>query len=71
MRAPIVVAKGADAIAFKIREIARASNVPIVESPVLTRAIYASVEISHPIPTKHYAAVAEIIGYVMRIARNR
>ena len=71
MKAPIVVAKGADAVAFKIREVARAANVPIVESPVLTRAIYVSVEINHPIPTEHYAAVAEIIGYIMRVAKGR
>jgi flagellar biosynthesis protein FlhB len=71
MMAPIVVAKGADAVAFKIREVARAANVPIVESPVLARAIYAGVEIDHPIPTEHYAAVAEIIGYILRVARAR
>jgi flagellar biosynthetic protein FlhB len=71
MVAPIVVAKGADAVALKIREIARAANVPIVESPVLARAIYAAVEIDHPIPTEHYAAVAEIIGYIMRLARRQ
>lgn len=71
MAAPVVVAKGADTIALKIREVARAAGVPIVESPVLARAIYAAVEIDHPIPTEHYAAVAEIIGYIMRLARQR
>jgi flagellar biosynthesis protein FlhB len=71
MMAPIVVAKGADAIAFKIREVARAAGVPIVESPVLARAIFANVEIDHPIPTEHYAAVAEIIGYILKIAGRR
>lgn len=70
MAAPLVLAKGADAVALKIREVARAANVPIVESPVLARAIYAGVEIGHPIPTEHYAAVAEIIGYIMRLARR-
>jgi flagellar biosynthetic protein FlhB len=71
MVAPVVVAKGADAVALKIREVARAANVPIVESPVLARAIYAVVDIDHPIPAEHYAAVAEIIGYIMRLAKRR
>jgi flagellar biosynthetic protein FlhB len=71
MMAPVVVAKGADAVALRIREVARTANVPIVESPVLARAIYAGVEIDHPIPTEHYAAVAEIIGYIMRMAKRR
>ncbi len=71
MAAPVIVAKGADAIALKIREVARAANVPIVESPALARALFASVEIGHPISTEHYAAVAEIIGYILRLARQR
>lgn len=71
MNAPVVVAKGVDAIALKIREIAKGAAVPIVESPPLARALYAAVEIDHPIPTQHYAAVAEIIGYVMRLAKKQ
>jgi flagellar biosynthesis protein FlhB len=71
MAAPVVVAKGADAIALKIREIAKGAGVPVMESPPLARALYASAEIDHPIPVEHYAAVAEIIGYVMRLARQR
>ena len=70
MRAPVVVAKGADAIALKIRAIANEAGVPIVESPPLARALYAAVEIDHPISTEHYAAVAEIISYVMRLTRE-
>jgi len=70
MAAPVVVAKGADLIALKIREIATASGVPIVESPPLARALFASAEIEQPIPVEHYAAVAEIISYVMRLARR-
>ncbi|WP_395391297.1 flagellar biosynthesis protein FlhB [Novosphingobium sp. BL-8A] len=70
MAAPLVVAKGVDAIALKIREIAKEANVPIVESPPLARALFASVEIDRPIPIEHYAAVAEIIGYVMRLAKK-
>jgi flagellar biosynthetic protein FlhB len=70
MNAPTVVAKGVDAVALRIREVATAANVPIVENRPLARALYASVEIDHPVPTEHYAAVAEIIGYVMGLARK-
>lgn len=68
--APVVVAKGVDNVAFKIREIAKEAGVPIVESPPLARALYAGVEIDHPIPVEHYKAVAEIIGYVMRLRKK-
>jgi flagellar biosynthesis protein FlhB len=71
MSAPVVVAKGVDAIALKIREIAGANNIPIVENRPLARALYASAEIDHPIPVEHYAAVAEVISYVLKIARAR
>lgn len=71
MAAPVVVAKGVDAVALKIREIATGAKVPIIESPPLARALFASAEIDRPIPTEHYKAVAEIIGYVMRLARAR
>jgi flagellar biosynthetic protein FlhB len=71
MAAPVVVAKGVDAVALKIREIASGAKVPIIESPPLARALFASAEIDRPIPTEHYKAVAEIIGYVMRLARAR
>ncbi|QAY76624.1 flagellar biosynthesis protein FlhB [Sphingosinicella sp. BN140058] len=71
MAAPIVVAKGLDAIALKIRAIATEAGVPIVENRPLARALYASVEIDRPIPAEHYAAVAEIISFVMRLAKRR
>lgn len=67
MEAPVVVAKGQDFIALKIREIAEANAVPIVENPPLARALFASVEIDEPIPTEHYAAVAEVIKYVYQL----
>jgi flagellar biosynthetic protein FlhB len=70
MAAPVVVAKGTDQVALRIREVAKAAGVPIIESPALARAIHAGVEIDRPIPIEHYAAVAEIIGYVMRLARR-
>lgn len=65
--APICVAKGADAIALRIREVAKENNVPIVENPPLARALYASVEVDDAIPTEHYKAVAQVIGYVMKL----
>jgi flagellar biosynthetic protein FlhB len=65
--APVVVAKGQDLIARKIRELATEHDVPIVENKPLARALYASVEIDQEIPYEHYKAVAEIIGYVMRL----
>jgi len=67
MPAPKVVAKGVDHLAFRIREIAEANDVPLVENPPLARALYALVEIDEEIPPEHFKAVAEVIGYVMRL----
>jgi flagellar biosynthetic protein FlhB len=65
--APRVVAKGADRIAERIREVAREHKVPIVENPPVARALYAAVEIDDEIPAEQYKAVAEIISYVLRL----
>jgi flagellar biosynthetic protein FlhB len=70
MNAPICVAKGVDAVARKIREIAGEHAIPIVENPPLARALHASVEIEQEVPAEHYQAVAEVISYVMRIKRG-
>jgi flagellar biosynthesis protein FlhB len=70
MSAPVCVAKGVDSLAFKIREIARAHDIPLVENVSLARALYATVDIDEEIPVEHYHAVAEIIGYVMGLRRN-
>lgn len=67
MDAPVVVAKGLDNIALRIREIAEEHEVPVVENPPLARALFASVEIDQMIPTEHFKAVAEVIGYVMQL----
>ena len=67
MTAPRLVAKGADLVAKRIREIADQNEVPIVENPPLARALYAAVELDQEIPPEHYKAVAEVIGYVMRL----
>ena len=70
MAAPICVAKGVDALALKIREIATEHRIPIVENPPLARALHATVQIDQVIPPEHYKAVAEVIGYVMRLRRT-
>lgn len=67
MAAPVCVAKGVDALALRIREVAKAHDVPIVENPPLARALHASVEIDEAVPPEHYKAVAQVIGYVMRL----
>ena len=67
MNAPVCVAKGVDLIARKIREVAEANDVPVVENPPLARALHGTVEIDQEIPQEHYRAVAEIIGYIMRL----
>src|SRR5664279_3480130 len=69
MEAPICVAKGVDAVALKIREVAAEHAIPVVENPPLARALHATVEVDQPIPIEHYKAVAEVIGYVMRLRR--
>ena len=70
MPAPVCVAKGADLIAMKIREVAREHDIPVIENVPLARALYATVEIDDEIPVEHYHAVAEIIGYVMGLRRG-
>jgi flagellar biosynthesis protein FlhB len=70
MSAPICVAKGVDTLALKIREVAGAHDIPIVENVPLARALYATVDIDDEIPVEHYHAVAEIIGYVMKLRRG-
>ena len=69
MEAPVCVAKGIDTLALKIREIAETHDIPIVENPPLARTLHASVEVDQVIPPEHYKAVAEIIGYVLRLRR--
>jgi len=66
MEAPVVVAKGLDRLALKIREVADANRVPIVENPPLARALHATVDLDDPVPPEHYKAVAEVIGFVWR-----
>jgi flagellar biosynthesis protein FlhB len=65
--APRVVAKGADLIAKRIREVAAEHEIPVVENPPLARALFAGVDIDCEILPEYYKAVAEIIGYVFRL----
>jgi flagellar biosynthetic protein FlhB len=67
MRAPVVVAKGADLIALQIRKVGAAHQVPIVEVPPLARALYANCEIGVEVPVKLYAAVAQLLSYVYQL----
>lgn len=71
MQAPVCVAKGVDHLALRIRKLANEHAIPIVENPPLARALHASVEIEDEIPVEHYKAVAEVIGYVLRLRRIR
>jgi flagellar biosynthetic protein FlhB len=69
--APQCVAKGVDAVALKIREVAEEAGVPVVEDPPLARALYQAVEIDQIIPAQHYEAVAKIIGFILAGRRRR
>lgn len=67
MNAPVLVAKGQELVALRIRQIAEENDVPVVENPPLARALYATVELDREIPPEHYKAVAEVISYVFRL----
>lgn len=69
-QAPIVVAKGVDAVALKIREVAKEHDVPVIENPPLARALYDSADVDEEIPLEQYKAVAALIGYVMRLNKK-
>jgi flagellar biosynthesis protein FlhB len=70
MRAPVIVAKGVDVLALKIREIAKTNTIPIVENKPLARALYKSTEIGEPIPQNLFKAVAEILAYVFSLKKG-
>ncbi len=65
--APIVVAKGADYIAQRIKEIAKENSVEIVENKPLARMLYANVEVGEMVPPELYKAVAEVLAYVYHL----
>ena len=70
MAAPICVAKGVDALALRIRTVAAEHGVAVIENPPLARALHATVEIDREIPAEHYRAVAEVIGFVLRLRKR-
>jgi flagellar biosynthetic protein FlhB len=67
MRAPIVVAKGAEAVAARIRAVATENNVPIFEAPPLARALFRSVDLNREVPANLYVAVAQVLTYVYQL----
>ena len=71
MEAPILIAKGTDHLAFRIREMAKEYDISIVENPPLTRALYESVEIDEEISVEHYEAVAEVIRYLIKYEKRK
>jgi flagellar biosynthesis protein FlhB len=71
MNAPRVVAKGVDTIAAKIREVATANDVPLMENPPLARALYATVEVDEDIRPEQYQAVAEVISAIMKLRKTK
>ncbi len=70
-RAPVVIAKGVDHMAMKIREIARAHKIEMVASPALARSVYYHAEVGAEIPSGLYMAVAQILAYVFQLRRYR
>ena len=67
MRAPQVVSKGADLLAMKIRDIAKHNSIPVLQSPMLARALYANAELDQDIPASLYTAVAQVLAYIYRL----
>jgi len=71
MVSPLVVGKGADHMAMKIREIAKENNIPIVENVMLARTLYKTVKIGAPIPRTLYKAVAEVLAFVYKLKKKK
>jgi len=67
MGCPVVVAKGKNWLALRIREIAKEHDIPIVENPPLARALYDSLDVGRAIPPEFYKAIAEILAYVYQL----
>src|ERR1019366_10499928 len=71
MATPVVVAKGKNLIALRIRQIAIDNGVPLVENPPLAQALYKSVDVGHEIPPQLYRAVAEVLAYIYKLTNAR
>ena len=67
MRAPQVISKGADLLAMKIRDIAKTNSIPILQSPMLARALYANAELDREIPASLFTAVAQVLAYIYKL----
>ena len=67
MSAPQVISKGADLLAMKIRDVAKHHAIPVLQSPMLARALYANAELDQDIPSSLYTAVAQVLAYVYRL----
>ncbi len=70
MVSPEILAKGADNVAFRIREIAKEQGIPLVENVPLARTLYKTVKVGHPVPREMYKAVAEVLAFVYRLKRK-
>jgi len=71
MEAPVLVAKGQDLIAQRIRSIAEENDIAIVENPPLARALHATVDLDQEVPAEHFEAVAQVISYVFNLKGRR
>jgi len=71
MATPMVVAKGKNYLALRIRQRALEHNIPLVENPPLAQALYKSVDVGKEIPAHLYRAVAEVLAYIYRLTRTR
>ena len=67
MAAPHVIAKGTDLLALRMRDVARDARVPVLQAPMLARALYAHTELDEPVPVALYTAVAQVLAYVYRL----
>jgi flagellar biosynthetic protein FlhB len=67
MRAPQVISKGADLLAIRIRDVAKNHAIPVLQSPMLARALYANAELNQDIPSALYTAVAQVLAYIYRL----
>ncbi len=70
-KAPVVVAKGIDFIAIRIKEVARENDIPIIENPALARSLFEQIDLDREIPNDFYKAMAEIFSYVYELKRKR
>ncbi len=71
MSSPVVVAKGKNALALKIRTLAVQNEVPIIENPPLARALHAAIKVGQPIPPEFYRAMAEILAYIYKMMGHK